>query len=82
MKYLFLGGHDDGKRIEVPEGHRTVVVRSIATGDLSLERTTYDAEIYEKILLRGEIEDFWIFVLKGMSGNEALRRLIEGYRRG
>lgn len=72
MKHLFIGGSRDGHRIEATESGYRCAVRSDRSGEWSYE--TYWIRI-----IRGEVGEHVVYALDGMSVDEVVSRLIDGY---
>lgn len=82
-KFLFLGGTRDGERLPVQQPGQALP----ASVELPLgpkppkgTRGPRPTEIYQIMRFSGETDSFFLYALKGISGNSALRALIECYQ--
>lgn len=84
---LFIGGAADGRRLSVPEGaeHWEVAVRpplqvGMNAPVLSPDHFEVRKEIYDEMRFRGGNTSYWVFAQRGLSADEVMGRLIDGYR--
>ena len=77
MKYLFVGGHNNGKRIELPDNPPPRIVMPVYPS----EPSKYDApaEYFEAIPFEAEGGRFIVYAIYGMSPLQVLEALIEKY---
>jgi hypothetical protein len=87
MEYLFIGGHYDGRRIRL-SGWRDIMrlpccddqaIPLVPPGEWT-EVLNMKYESFRPMTFRGESEKFVVYVLEGMSADDALRRLIDSYK--
>lgn len=85
MKCLLVGGSNDGDRINVSDG-RNFIYREVKTKPLVIANyggcvPTKDiqGERYHRGRIRGETEDFHVFVSTEITVDEMLRKLISNY---
>jgi len=77
MKYLFVGGHNNGKRIELPDNPPPRIVMPVYPS----EPSKYDApaEYFEAIPFEAEGGRFIVYAIYGMSPLQVLEAMIDRY---
>lgn len=76
-KILFIGGTRDGDRL--PDTGKLQVELPLPGAKPARKGAPVPTEIYTRSQLTGETEAFQFYVLRGVSGNSAVRALIENY---
>lgn len=81
MKYLFIGGHNDGKRVELHEPLPKICLPIYPKRSNRIDEPfeDYKTEIFEAIPFEANGGRFWIYAISGMSPYQALQALIERY---
>ncbi|HSW70605.1 MAG TPA: hypothetical protein VLH77_01340 [Gammaproteobacteria bacterium] len=74
MGYLYVGGPRDGKIFDGDMREYIHVATRI------LDSLSVKTEIYKLQHFRGEKEEFFIYAYDKMTGDEVIRKLIEGYK--
>jgi hypothetical protein len=86
LKYLFIGGSSDGRRIAVPNTeisiHISVPDPYCAYVPLKLvnEGVRQSHEEYRPIRIRGHEKEFIVFGFNGLNVDDVLERLIEKFK--
>lgn len=85
---LLIGGTNDGKRVNVPDGIRHWQMKCATRepfsppvfNEASTKECFVKTEVYELRLLRGDDKTFEVFAIQGMTGDELMIELISKYR--
>lgn len=78
MIYLFIGGEQDGKLINIrDEGKPVTIPKKSYQG---IEKEAVENEEYKRIELIGNATAFGVYALRGMSPDNAIHQLIQNYR--
>lgn len=91
MKYLFIGGVKDGQWIEVPEERPVYQFHVMEESEPRLgEPAIREGEVlpmprfliinYYRLWLRGEKGRHLVYLLEGMTADEAISKLFKGYK--
>lgn len=84
MKYLFIGGDRDGKRIEVEPTHTVVFMKDRPYIPIIIKQEPLAANFetieYHRLDLRGEKNLHPVYVIHGMTADVAIEKLIEHYQ--
>ncbi len=84
---LFIGGSKDGSNIEVKPDIRIFRVPvllgeepfSLDLQDYIDKEIRYKQEIYEVMSFRGELQMFYVMVIKGMTTDQVFQNLFDNY---
>lgn len=68
---LFIGGPADGKRMDVSDAVRSIVIPAV--------KNYRERHRYHRCLLSGETKLFEVFVHSELDGDRVMERLINGY---
>lgn len=85
VEALVIGGCADGKRVEVMEGQRRMVMSVFprpcrGPSWLPADPVTFDSDNYRLEWIRSGERKFAMFIVDTMSHEEAMERLILGYK--
>ena len=85
MRYLFIGGEADGRRLELPELRPAfrVLVREPVTFGLSSPPDEYvpiKTDEYRPMKFCGDKRFFHVYVLRGLTADDVVDKLIENYK--
>jgi hypothetical protein len=83
---LFVGGIRDGDWFRVPDDRETWTMRERPTPvrvtwplPQTVESTTIRQETYKRIRFRGEKDTYSVYAANGLTADDVLLRLLEGY---
>ena len=82
MKYLCIGGHHDGKRVELADPRPRIVLPIYPKREHSRYDEPVDdleTELYVALPFEANGGRFIVYAIDGMSAYQALEALIEGY---
>lgn len=79
MKYLFIGGSNDGRRIDVYRLMPYVQLYVRRKHVVCEPPEQVETETYKAMPFRGKSCEFWIYVLDGMTADSLIQRLIDAY---
>ena len=79
---LFIGGSHDGERIATKCGENVKLPpkSTVSIGGIHDRSETFEPEIYRLTRLRGNSKTFDVFLLSGLSEDDLMSRLIDGYQ--
>ena len=83
-KCLLLGGPHDGTRIEIDTGRQWIRMPEPVATSADLYASTQMASediIYSREILRSADRRFHVYIAADVNAEDAIERLIEGYRR-
>ena len=81
MKYLFIGGHNDGRRVDLQDPLRIIVlpIKEKASLGICDKSSDYKTEAFKAIPFEANGGTFIVYALCGMSAYQVLHTLIERY---
>jgi hypothetical protein len=79
QRFLFIGGPADGRRIDLVDSPPTVRFFSYQVEDQNKKTITDPNAMIVTIYKRVSLTDTLFYAEEGMSSDEALDRLIDGY---
>ena len=78
MRFVLVGGHRDGERVDLLP-HQQWVQFAVPREPMG-RKSTMELETYVAVRFSGGTEPRVVMALSGMSADEVLAKLIEGYR--
>lgn len=79
MKSLFVGGIADGRMYHCDRERVEIPVRVKGSGWRGITASTYEPEEYRRFVIKGHKSEFVLYIVRGMTIDEAMRKIIERY---
>jgi hypothetical protein len=78
MKSLFVGGIADGRMYHCEKERVEILVRK-GGGWSGAKSDPYEPELYRRVKIKGHKSEFALYLVRGMTIDEAMRKIIERY---
>lgn len=79
MKSLFVGGIADGRMYHCEKERVLIPVRVKGGGWSGPEAVPCEPEVYRRVKIKGHKSEFALYLVRGMTIDEAMRKIIERY---